>query len=59
MALLTFILGLVFGFLGGVYLMYLKCKELSSQYLDKTFINSLLRESLKEAETKKPSKTKK
>mgnify|MGYP003660944705 CR=1 FL=1 len=59
MAILTGILGLVVGFIIGVYLMYLKGKELTTQYLDKLLVNSLLKESLKDVDSKKSNKTKK
>jgi hypothetical protein len=59
MAILSFILGTFIGFAVGVYVMYNKVKELSTQNLDKLLINSLLKDSLKATNSKKPQKAKK
>jgi len=59
MSILTFILGIFVGFAGGVYLMYNKVKTLATENLDKLLINSLLKDSLKATNSKKPQKAKK
>jgi len=59
MKLLLFLLGLLGGFVLGVYAMYLKGKDLTTQYLDKLLVNSMLKDALKDIETKKSKKVKK
>ena len=59
MEILTLILGLIFGFALGVYLMYIKSKSFTAKYLDKLLINSLLKDSLKKVSSKRSIKTKK
>lgn len=59
MKLLLFLLGLLSGFLLGVYVMYVKGKTLTTQYLDKLLVNSMLKDALKEFEPKKSKKAKK
>jgi hypothetical protein len=59
MELLIGLLGALLGFALGIYVMYLKGKQLTTQYLDKLLVNSLLKDSLKDVETKKSKKTKK
>jgi len=39
--------------------MYLKGKDLTTQYLDKLLVNSMLKDALKDIETKKSKKVKK
>ena len=56
MIILTGILGLIVGLLAGIYIMHRKGKQLSSLYLDKLFINSLLKDAIKVGDTKKLKK---
>ena len=56
---MNLIIGLILGFAIGVYLMYIKGKKMTTQYLDKLLVNSMLKDAIKELESKKTKKTKK